>query len=227
MSTTSPDPLGAVSGDDRPGLREFKKARTRRTLIETGLRLFHEQGFERTTTEEIASRAGVSQRTLFRYFATKEDLVLEALESVDLLLIEHLLARPADEPPFRALCNAMRDHWEYVERESMHHIKGSAAELITQSPELIRTNVNYCRRRQARLTEAIAERTGADPVDPRPALVAAVFFAALNNGHGEWELSGSTDVEGLLRCFLRHLDLVPEALGDGWGTPAPDRRAER
>ncbi|MFY7065437.1 TetR family transcriptional regulator [Nocardiopsis changdeensis] len=220
MSTTSPDAVGEVTGDCRPGLREAKKARTRRALIETGLRLFHEQGYGNTTTEEIAARAGVSQRTFFRYFPTKEDVVLEAMESVDDVLVEHLLARPAEEAPFEALRNAMRDHWETLSRTAMHHFKGGAAEIIAESPELVRTGMTYCRRRQSRLAEAIALRTGAAPGDLRPELVSAVFFAALSNGHEEWERTGAAGLSGLLDCFMRQLELVPEAIGSGWGTPA-------
>ncbi|CAL9520341.1 hypothetical protein SUDANB121_03841 [Nocardiopsis dassonvillei] len=219
MSTMSPDAVGEAAGDCRPGLREAKKARTRRALIETGLRLFHEQGYENTTTEEIAARAGVSQRTFFRYFPTKEDVVLEAMGSVDEVLIEHLLARPADEAPFEALRNAMRDHWETLGRTAMHHFKGGAAEIIAESPELVRTGMVYCRRRQARLAEAIALRAGIGPADPRPELVAAIFFAALSNGHEEWERTGAPGLDGLLESFMRQLELVPEAIGPGWGIP--------
>jgi AcrR family transcriptional regulator len=51
--------------------RELQRLETRRTLAEHALRLFHEQGFDETTVEEIASAAGVSPRTFFLHFATK------------------------------------------------------------------------------------------------------------------------------------------------------------
>ncbi|GAA1080171.1 MAG: TetR family transcriptional regulator [Nocardiopsis sp. BM-2018] len=208
MSTTSPE---------RVGLRERKKTELRRTLIESGLRLFHEKGYEATTTEEIAACAGVSQRTFFRYFASKEDVVLDAVEGVDEVLCAALRDRPCDEHPFRALRNAMRDHWAILERENLH-LHGSAGNFIARSPELFEANMRYCHRRQAKLAEVIGERTGVDPaVDPRPALVATVFFAALNNGFQAWAASGCTDdTDGLLRAFLEQLDLVPEAVCETW-----------
>lgn len=211
MSTTSPEHVG---------LRERKKAELRRTLLDSGLRLFHEKGYEATTTEEIAACAGVSQRTFFRYFASKEDVVLDAVEGVDELLCEALRARPASEPPFRALRNAMRDHWEVLEREELH-LQGSAGNFISQSPELLEANMRYCHRRQAKLAEVLSERTGVDPAtDHRPGLVATVFFAALNNGFQAWSSSGCTDnTDGLLRAFLEQLDLVPEAVCGAWGSP--------
>ena len=209
-----------VTSSEPTGLRERKKARMRRDLIDAAIRLFHERGFEGTTTEEIAAAVDVSQRTFFRYFASKEDVVLEAAEGVDRILFDSLRARPADEAPFRALRNATRDHWEHLEREDLH-LQGSAGNLIARSPGLIDANMRYCHRRQARLAEVLGERAGVDPTtDHRPSLVASVFFAALSNGHQVWCASGCEDIGRLLTCFLEQLDLIPEAVGDGWGTPA-------
>src|SRR5580704_2257713 len=66
------------SGQARPdGLRERKKARTRASIREHALRLFREQGYHATTVEKIAEAAEISPSTFFRYFPTKEDLVLQ------------------------------------------------------------------------------------------------------------------------------------------------------
>src|SRR6202161_17209 len=90
-----------VAGPDRPcGLRERKKARTRAALREHALRLFGEQGYHATTVEQIAAAAEVSPSTFFRYFPTKEDVVLQ--DDFDILGVEAFDAQPADLSPVAA-----------------------------------------------------------------------------------------------------------------------------
>jgi AcrR family transcriptional regulator len=67
--------LAANSPIDPPGLRERKKQRTRELIAETARELFVERGFERVTVAEIARSSEVSEKTVFNYFPTKEDLV--------------------------------------------------------------------------------------------------------------------------------------------------------
>jgi TetR/AcrR family transcriptional regulator, regulator of mycofactocin system len=85
------------------GLRERKKARTRRALEDAALDLFRRNGFEHTTVEQIADACEVSPRTFFRYFATKEEALFgdsgEKLET----FVAALETSPADEPPLRSL----------------------------------------------------------------------------------------------------------------------------
>ena len=70
--------------------RERKKTATRDRLRNCALGLFHEQGYEATTVEQITAAAGVSHMTFFRYFPTKEDVALA--DNYDPLIVELLLA---------------------------------------------------------------------------------------------------------------------------------------
>ena len=89
------------------GLRERNAARTRDLILDTALPLFLEQGYEATTMEQIAERAQIGTSTLYRYFPTKDLLVLEPLGLHGQMAAE-LLARPADEDLDLALGHAVR-----------------------------------------------------------------------------------------------------------------------
>src|SRR5690348_1119169 len=84
-----------------PGLRERKKQKTRWLIQEHALRLFNEQGYEQTTVDQIAAAAEISPSTFFRYFKTKEDVVLE--DEYDPLLLRLLATAPAELHPVTAL----------------------------------------------------------------------------------------------------------------------------
>src|SRR3954447_5864977 len=88
-----------------PGLRELKKQRTRIAIQEAALDLIVRQGYDATTCEQIAAAAEVSPATLFRYFPTKEDVVLQ--DDYDPLMAAAVAARPARERPFQAVRRAL------------------------------------------------------------------------------------------------------------------------
>src|SRR6266700_1201079 len=96
------------AGQERPdGLRERKKARTRAAIRRHALRLFRQQGYQRTTVEQIAAAAEVSPSTFFRYFPTKEDVVLQ--DDMDTRMIEALERQPASLSPVAAFRGAVRE----------------------------------------------------------------------------------------------------------------------
>ncbi|WP_040865006.1 TetR family transcriptional regulator [Nocardia exalbida] len=89
------------------GLRERKKERTRRTIRLEAFRLFREQGYGETTVEQIAAAADVSPSTFFRYFPSKEQLVLA--DDLDPVIIEALRRQPRDVRPMAAFREAVRE----------------------------------------------------------------------------------------------------------------------
>ncbi|MFD3748135.1 TetR family transcriptional regulator [Nocardia sp. NPDC058633] len=86
-------------------LRERKKERTRKTIRVEAFRLFREQGYGETTVEQIAAAAEVSPSTFFRYFPSKEQLVLT--DDLDPAMDEALRAQPPGQHPVAAFRNAM------------------------------------------------------------------------------------------------------------------------
>src|SRR5260370_6962906 len=72
-----PSQPGTEAGRELPGLRERKKARVRQQIVETGLRLFRERGYENTRIDDIVHVLEVSQPTFFRYFPSKDAVLRE------------------------------------------------------------------------------------------------------------------------------------------------------
>ncbi|UUU19258.1 TetR/AcrR family transcriptional regulator [Streptomyces sp. DSM 40750] len=84
-------------------LREQTRSVVRALLARTALELFAAKGYDDTRLEEIAAAAGVSKRTLFNYFRSKEDLALNGLSEQGELIAARLAERPADEDPWMSL----------------------------------------------------------------------------------------------------------------------------
>src|SRR6201990_2365224 len=115
------------------GLRERKKARTRAAIREHALRLFREQGYYATTVEQIAAAAEVSPSTFFRYFPTKEDVVLQ--DDMEPLLIEALEQQPVEMGIVAAVRAALRTVTATLDEEKWELIR-QAAELGMTVPEI-------------------------------------------------------------------------------------------
>ncbi|WP_327422266.1 TetR family transcriptional regulator [Streptomyces sp. NBC_01230] len=100
-ATPRTSPPTSVEAQPRPGLRERKKLKTRTAIRRSTYRLIAEQGYDATTIEQIAEAAEVSPSTVFRYFATKEDIVLT--DEYNPFLEAETRKRPADEPPLQSM----------------------------------------------------------------------------------------------------------------------------
>jgi AcrR family transcriptional regulator len=111
------------------GLRERKKARTRASLREHALRLVRQQGYTATTVEQIAAAAEVSPSTFFRYFPTKEDVILQ--DDLDTRLVEAFERQPAGMSVVAAIRGATR--------EAITSYTEADLALILQTTELTRT----------------------------------------------------------------------------------------
>jgi AcrR family transcriptional regulator len=90
-----------------PSLQVRKRQVVRNALSAAGEELFLSRGFENTTVEQIARAAGVSRRTFFRYYESKEDVMVERSDQLGELLLTELTARPRGEPPLLAIRNAL------------------------------------------------------------------------------------------------------------------------
>jgi AcrR family transcriptional regulator len=139
------------------GLRERKKARTRATIQREALRLIATRGYDTTTCEEIASAAEVSPATLFRYFASKEEIVLQ--DSYDPLIAAAVRARPAEEPPLTALRRGFADALADVYQGDVEAIRQRTA-LIMSVPALRARSREQQESLVSHLAAALVDRAG-------------------------------------------------------------------
>jgi AcrR family transcriptional regulator len=139
------------------GLRERKKAKTRAAIREHAMRLFEEQGYAATTVDQIADAAEVSQSTFFRYFPSKEDVVLT--DDFDELIVEAIRARPAGTPPVRAMIEGMRAVFVEVDEEAWS-VERSRQRIIGSVPELQARIMQQTFAAVDMLATTLAEREG-------------------------------------------------------------------
>ncbi|NEA46220.1 TetR family transcriptional regulator [Streptomyces sp. SID10815] len=190
------------------GLRERKKRKTRERIRHEAYRLFAAHGYEATTVDQIADAAEVSPSTFFRYFPSKEDVVLQ--DEYDPALAEALRARPADEPFVDAVIATL---------------KGPVGAMLQRDREelLLRTRISFTdpamrarhvaeqQRSENEIAAVLAERTGRDPADLEIKCAAAAVIAVFTTLVRHWvEGDGRED---LAELYERHLPLLSSGLG--------------
>lgn len=222
MTCTLNHVSSAVAKNSTPvcGLRERKKRRTRDALMRAAWDLFHSQGYERTTVREITDAVEVSERTFFRYFASKEELALSPLLIASDAFTEQLRLRPADERPVDALRNALHAAAGLLEpgqfdAETDWERHSQAVKLIESTPHLLAAHLMIGQRLADGIIEVIAEREAVDPVtDRRPRIIAAVFCALMTTAGQVWRGDGGIDrLVDLADAYLA--ELVP-TFRDSW-----------
>jgi AcrR family transcriptional regulator len=151
-----------VDSDHHDSLRERKKARTRAAIREHALRLFRAQGYAATTVEQIAAAAEVSPSTFFRYFATKEDVVLR--DDFDTRMFEALERQPASLPPVAALRAAIRESIATLTPGEWAELRETAA-FAMSVPEVRARMLDEMTRTMAETAGVLARRLRRPPED--------------------------------------------------------------
>ena len=182
------------------GLRERKKAKTRAAIREHALRLFGEHGYAATTVDQIAEAADVSPSTFFRYFPTKEDVVLA--DDYDPLLIEAVRAQPADVPPIQAVRRAIREVFTRVTQEEWERER-ARQRMYLAVPELRARAIQQYTDSVDMVADVLAERMGLPPGDFGARVMAGAIIgaslAALPDGIGS--LLDPVDLDRLDRAL--------------------------
>jgi AcrR family transcriptional regulator len=172
MASMAPARTKPAANAARPGLRERKKIRTREAIRKAAYRLFEEQGYDATSVDRIAHEAEVSPSTVFRYFPTKEDIVLT--DEYDPVMEAELRARPADEDPLDSIRHVITHRLStFVQDEREEVIQRT--KLLVEVPAVRARMTEAMDSTAELLVHALADRTGRDHDD----LDVRVFTAAV------------------------------------------------
>ena len=150
------------------GLRELKKNQTRQLIADTARELFTARGFEAVTVDDVAQAAQVSKKTVFNYFATKEDLVLHRAEERQLLVLATIRERTPDESLVDAFERTALDRLTELAEHLDPNRLGGFLRLVESSPALQRRMRELQGQLVVAATEALRAETGAAADDPAP-----------------------------------------------------------
>ncbi|WP_329022758.1 TetR/AcrR family transcriptional regulator [Streptomyces sp. NBC_00690] len=214
MAASAPDSAPKPSGDrlaesqqsasPRPGLRERKKLKTRLAIRKETYRLIAEQGYEATTVEQIAAAAEVSPSTVFRYFPTKEDIVLT--EEYDPIVEAQLLARPVDEHPLDSIRQVIVHSLASQVRAEQDEVV-QRTRLMVELPAMRARMTETMTATSAVLVRVLADRAGRPHDDLDVRVRVAAVMGVLREVLLYWaEREHRDDLAELMDAALRGLD---------------------
>jgi AcrR family transcriptional regulator len=199
------------------GLRDLKKARTRRLIADTAARLFAERGYERVTVAEIARAAEVAEQTLYNYFPTKEQLVTDRELQIQEQLSALIRSRPPGISPAAAVRAFVLETVSAIRTEPPENARGTLGYLATISPAVNRLLLDLTDRQAEALAAAIS---ASSPVAPEIArlqgIALAAVFQIIIRESGRRAREGATPAE-ISDALIPQIDNVLDEL-DRWLT---------
>ncbi|MBB4912449.1 TetR/AcrR family transcriptional regulator [Actinophytocola algeriensis] len=175
--------MTSPSASSTGGLRERKKAKTKAAIQRHAVRLFTEQGFAATTVEQIAEAAEVSPSTVFRYFPTKEELVV--FDPYDPVIFAEFQRQPPELSLVQAWRHALRGSFANMTEDE---ITGQLerGRLVLSVPELWGATLNDTRNSLEIMMNLSAERVGRSAEDPELRATVGAFFGVLLTAALDW-----------------------------------------
>ncbi|CAL9575811.1 TetR family transcriptional regulator [Streptomyces sp. Tu 3180] len=207
----------------RPGLRERKKQRTRDALVRAALELFATRGYEGTTVDDIAAAVDVSQRTFFRYFASKEEVAFFVPRLAESHVVEAVRGRPPGEAPLETLRRAVLDSWDginaTIEQVVPLDLHLRVYRVIESTPALLAAHLRRATELEEELARIVAGREGLDvDTDPRPRILVAAFGGVVRVAERLWSAGDDLSVDAMRDLMATHLDRLGPALAENWRT---------
>jgi AcrR family transcriptional regulator len=179
-----------------PPLRERTRRAVQKEITDAASALFVERGYEATTIDDIAAAVGVSQRSVFRYFPTKEEIVVGKFDFVAEQMPGVLRARPAGEPVWESLRRVFDLLVPYVDAPGKHEVAEPMQRIVFSTPPLFASYLQKLQQMQDAVVTALLERaeTAGIPYpgdDPAPRALTAAAFGCLVAAQHSWLAGGA------------------------------------
>jgi AcrR family transcriptional regulator len=190
-------------------LRERKRTRTRLMIQSEALRLFDEKGYAQTTVEEIADAAAISPRTFFRYFPSKEDVVI--WDEYDPLAADLLVSRPDDEPFAEAFRAVLRETLGGLHRRDPARLLARVRLAVTV-PEVRARFFDEQTRGIEQFAQLLVRKRGAPTDELEMRVVASALLGAVTVALDLWQKDGGKS--DLLALLDKAIDTLAEGMGE-------------
>ncbi len=178
------------------GLRDLKKARTRRLIADTAARLFAERGYERVAVSEVARAAEVAEQTVYNYFPTKEQLVTDREQQVQDRLCDLIRSRPPGVTPAAAIRGFVLEAVAGIRSIPPEIWRGELGYLAAISPTVHRLMLELTDRQAAALATAISDTTAVTPEIARlQGIALAAVFQIIIGDAGQRARDGQSQTE--------------------------------
>jgi AcrR family transcriptional regulator len=157
------------------GLRQTKKAATRQQIADAAMRLFVSRGFDHVTVAQVAAEAGVSEKTVFNYFPSKEDLFFDEVPDRLRELAAAIHERPEGESVLAALRRLQLAQVARLTNPAFVEF----ARTLEGAPELVAKEVDV----MARFSQVLAEALQAEGLDVRDARIVSAMLVSVHRQH--------------------------------------------
>ena len=202
------------------GRREANKRATRQAILDAARQLFDQQGYDHTTVRDIAVTAGVTERTFFRYFESKEELIADQALAFMPVIQAAIVHRPLVEPPLHAVRAALIELGQAADRLAQRpptpfllfqdgppapHLRRSAAALLT------RFETAFAEALRVRLAMPADGRPVPQDIDYHADVLARTVVAACRSAYlREWQLRGTDDATPIADLITAAFDILIE-----------------
>jgi AcrR family transcriptional regulator len=207
--------------EERPdeGLRERKKRLTRQHISDVATWMFIDRGFDAVRVAEVAAEAGVSEKTVFNYFPTKESLVFDQEEETVRSIRAALTRRGPDASPTEAIVGFIEEETANFDAlpEEYRPLFRAFLRLVDETPALQAAHRRLAARMVDVARRALAESAGVDPRDPEPSVAAQALMALwdVQSDSRERHIRAGTPMDGLRDAVLGDVRRAARLLDTG------------